>query len=137
VLTELLTFGVADGSANRELTRLRGNEVTGVEMLQTVLAVWLLSSFNERKLPSDDRLTYHLAIQVYKLRPGAISISRRGYKKWRAANGKSRQVVGEAIRSRLGLFFARVVEALNDEQHRRQANYKALSQPFPKSSTVH
>jgi hypothetical protein len=115
------------------LLRLKADGLTGREALQVVGSVMLLSYHHPRLLPDDRRLTYALGYELLKARtlPQKFMLSPiRQDQHSIIPGGEPRRVLGEWVRSRLGVFFLRVVEALDQEHHRCVRTAQTLATPF-------
>ncbi len=119
--------------ADFRLRHLRDHGVTGREALEIVGGVWLLSRREHRSLPDDDRLTYHLALSLFRARPYPQRVSfARGQERTHdlPPGSHARRAVGEYIRRRLGVFFMRCIEAMNAEDRYALAQAQSLAAPF-------
>lgn len=138
---DLLSLGRVNSSqALLHLQRLCSAGVNGAEALRRIAAVWLLSRDRPKTLPDDDQLTMTLGAQLFKLRPVEANTvyTRKGNQSTRyaAPPGIARREVGELIRSRLGVFFLRVEEAMTEQIANKKAQAIALAQPFPPSAPL-
>ncbi len=127
-----LPYRSAPGAYFR-LRHLRDQGMTGREALEIVGGVWLLSRREHRSLPDDDRLTYHLGLSLFRARPYPQRVSfARGKERthYLPPGSHARRAVGEYIRRRLGVFFMRVIEALDAEDRYALAQAETLATPF-------
>lgn len=133
---DLLKLGNPDGSdAEKELYRL--GTLHGLypeEALDAVLPIWLYSMAEPRALPDDERLTYALGIALLKSKTvfnqRTNSANRNYQRRYFTPTGAARREIGEAIRSRLGLFFSNVVAFFRELERKRREQVEALAQPF-------
>jgi hypothetical protein len=122
----------------RELERIE--DVTPMQMLETVVGVFLFSHHQPRILPSDNRLTYQIGQAVFRLRP--LTVSRSYYNDdsgkventYRVPSGQAVGLLGRRLRTSLAPFLANVVQTV-EQQHREQAEQamalsSALSTPL-------
>ena len=119
--------------AKGEFRRLSDYGVTGMECLVSVLAIWLYSHRRPSALPSDNRLTFALALSVLHLAPREKTVS------WRDGEAKEygknighrrRKEVGKLIRTMLGVFVHNAMEEINREIDRENDLKLALGQTF-------
>ncbi len=95
--------------------------------------MWLLSRREHRSLPDDDRLTYHLGLSLFRIRPYPQRVSfARGKERthYLPPGSYARRAVGEYIRRRLGVFFMRVIEAMDAEDRYALEQAQTLAAPF-------
>ena len=114
---------------------LRDQGVTGRELLEIVGGVWLLAHDEPRTLPDDIRLTYRLGLEVMKSRtlPKRLHNSpTAGGMLSRTSHPGSlpRKAIGGFVRRRLGVFFMRVIEALDAEDRYALKQAQTLAAPF-------
>lgn len=135
LLDDLLSLGrVGHGLTQFQLHRLRSQGVTGMEALQCVAAVFLLSRDRPALLPDDRQLTMAIGAQLFKLRPleGRTVFTRKGKeeRQYVPPPAVARREVGELVRSKLGTFMMRVEQALHEEESRSRALALTLATPF-------
>ncbi len=132
--------------ARKEMAHLEGFGVTGTQLLEAATSCWVYSRWNPGRLPDDVRLTFALALCVFRVAP-----PKRAGVRWRAervgkAGGKTaygyrqpnyqcipttaRRDAGELIRARLGLFLMNVTAALEAEDTAENNVRKALATGF-------
>lgn len=112
-----------------DMRRLAAHGVTGAEMVEEVLSLWLYSRHNPRRLPDDVRLSKMLGTAVLRLAP--LSAPEGGGRaKARSLGGSVRQEVGEFIRASLDVFPFHVFAALEQQRKTRQEDRQALRVPF-------
>ncbi len=132
---DLLSLGrVGDGLTQFQLHRLRSQGVSGVEALQCVASVWLLSRDRPALLPDNRQLTMAIGAQLFKLRPleARTVITRKGKMErvYVPPPAVARREVGELVRAKLGTFFIRVEQAMTEERDKARATAMVLAQPF-------
>jgi len=123
----------------REVTRLATDRdkgpVSPAEALEVAIAVWLLAVHQPRALPNDGRpLTFALAHHLFRLRPLFE------YVRWDNARGKNVKshhrapgtqaltYFGQRVRTALGVWFTNAVQAIGQEERRRQEKALKLKQ---------
>ena len=105
---------------------LKDQEVDGREVLGAAGGVWLLAHFEPRELSDDVRLDYRIGLEVLKLRPTRYRLKLNGKGEKRAVvGGLPRRAIGQHLRRRLGMFFARVIEGIAADQQ-ATADHEAL-----------
>lgn len=122
-----LESGDATGPG-RELTRL-AMTVTPREVIEEAAALWLASRRAPAWLPDDARLTFALASCVLRLAP--CECMARG--RYTRATRTTRQVIGEQIRSALGVFMHHVADEADRMAVAREDARRARATPFNQS----
>jgi len=124
VVEELLRSPSSHASnASSRLSALVSDGVSARDVLEVAGAVWMYSWSRRGALPDDARLTYQLGYSVLSLRPLPQRARHRPAPwgqptetvKTITPGGPARRAVGEFLRTRLGIFYTRVIEALAAE----------------------
>lgn len=117
--------------AASNVARLAAGGVTGADIIEEVLALWLHSYWHPTALPDDLRLTKALGTNVLLLAPqDTTGLTPSGHKKWRELGATVRREAGEHVRGSLGLFALNVFDALERQQKTKQDHAQALRLPF-------
>ncbi len=114
---------------------LRDQGVTGQEALEILGGVWLLAYREPRVLPDDLRLTYRLALELMKARTLPTRLyhsptAGRMLSRTSHPGSLPRKAIGGFVRRRLGVFFMRVIEALDAEDRYAMQQAQTLAAPF-------
>ncbi|TAM46257.1 MAG: hypothetical protein EPN55_05815 [Gammaproteobacteria bacterium] len=119
--------------AQEQMARLAAGGVTGAEIIEEVLALWLYSRWHPTGLPDDIRLTKALGTNVLLLVPREASseLTPGGEKKYRRLGALIRAEVGEHIRRVFGVFALNVLTAIERQIRAKQDAAQALRTPFP------
>jgi hypothetical protein len=129
---------------HRELRRLAVAEpsLSAHEALKIVLGVWLLAAYEPRRFKNDGKpLTYAISHFVFRARP------LRGHYKWYDDEQRSDKrtqcpgalalnLFGTRVRSQLGGYLTRVLQAIEQERQERIARTALLSQPIIGASAL-
>lgn len=122
-----------DVPGRAEMQRLHANAVSPLAILTEASALFLLSRWNPRRLPDDERLTFAIGIRVLSLAPrerrfGTLKGQPRLHCK---AIGKvARREVGRRIRLTLAALLANVASAIQAEDEAAKKFALDLRQPF-------
>lgn len=116
--------------AASELKRLRADGITGRQIVEEALAVWLVSRWRPSRLSDDVRLTFALGNAVLFLSPRRKRYSARGVAWYSDMGSKIRRETGEHVRRTLGIFFMNASASLDAEQEEARNEHKALREPF-------
>jgi hypothetical protein len=125
----------------KELWRLQRDSVKPREALEAIIGVWLMSYYDPRTLPDDERLTYALANAVLRLAPlySQKRWTRRGMHVTTQAPGAlAVGLLGRRLRDALAPFFVNVVQALEAEyqaQVQKASDLRASFHERPASFT--
>jgi hypothetical protein len=117
----------------REMARLAEQRVPAKAMLLEACAVCLFSRWNERTLPSDDRLTFALATSVLSLMPLEKRYGTRAGKpfyRWVPLRKVAKREIGSRIRDVLGPLLLNVALGIEAEREAQQREALALQKPF-------
>jgi hypothetical protein len=111
--------------------RIHGMEISALDILAEISAVWVYAHRYPQSLPDDKRLTYALARNVIRLAT---------FEKVRYGNTKTKSTkhppalelrgVGERIRQTLALFLINVVKSLEAKAEKTKDFRNSLSIPF-------
>jgi hypothetical protein len=125
-------FGTYGSPLYDHINRLALDGLTGRELLEVVGSVFLFAYYFPKSLPDDRRLTYTLGYSVITAKPLPVRHygDRTGKLKASKVSGEPRRVVGEFIRSALGVFFLRVTEKFEADYRRTVATNLTLAEPF-------
>jgi hypothetical protein len=126
------TFG-EDVAGAREMQSLAAHGVAPLSILTEAAALFLLSRWDPRKLPDDDRLTFAIGIRVLTLIPRERRFGTlKGKPRYRSKSiGKvARREVGRRIRLNLVPLLVNISEAIGAERDQQQQFAVSLSKPF-------
>jgi hypothetical protein len=124
---------------HRELTRLASSDppVSPREALEAVLAVYLFSYFQPRRIPNDgDGLSHQLAYAVFRLRQLSITESRYDHETGKIENiarklsGQALGRYGRLLRLKIGPYVANVLKLVEEEERRKQEQIRAMYTPL-------
>ncbi len=123
--------------AQENMARLAAGGVTGAEIVEDVLALWLHSRQRPAALPDDARLTKALGTNILLLTPRDTTgeLTLRGQKKYRRLGATVRAEVGEHIRRTLGGFVLNAFTAIDRQMKTKQDHMQALRLPFSSDAT--
>ena len=119
----------------RELHRVRSAGLTGREALEIVVAVQLLSHYDSRTLPDDDRLTFAMANAVLRSRPyeyrhiGLGTTSKPKRRVYRVG-ATVRRELGTLIRDKLAPLLANLSSYVEQEFRQRCEEAQKIRTPF-------
>jgi hypothetical protein len=122
-----------DVAGGREMQRLAAHGVPPLSILTESAALFLLSRWNPRRLPDDDRLTFAIGIRVLTLAPREKRFgSLKGKPRYfcRSIGKASRRDVGRRIRLNLAPLLVNIAEAIGAERDQHQQFLAAISSPF-------
>ena len=123
----------------REMARLAEYRVLPKTMLVEACSVWLFSRWNERTLPSDERLTFALATAVLSLMPLEKRYGTRGGKpfyRWVPRRKVAKRDIGSRFRNVLGPLMLNVALGIEAEREAQQRAVLALHLPFTPATTT-
>ena len=119
---------------NIRLQHLCDEGVTAREALEAVGGIWLLSKREPAMLPDKgNRLTHYLGLVLFKLRPAMKRLSFSNGKpktSYLPPGSQARFAVGDYVRRNLGVFFIRVIEALDAQEARLRERAEIMMSPF-------
>ncbi len=150
ITTSYLNNPIGSPKASTRLATLAADAVTARDVLEVAGAVWMLSHYQPRTLPDDQRLTHQLGYHVFALR----TLPQRYRHRWVAwgepqstnvktitPGGPARREIGGWARSSLGVFFMNVIRAIEAErkavQEQEAAMANALAEPFHATPNPH
>lgn len=114
--------------AVQHMQRLAAAGVTGKDIVEEVLSLWLFSRWHPHSLADDIRLTKALGTAVLYLAPSGKR------NKNARIGGQARQIVGEHIRNtpNVGIFVFHVLDAIEAQIKTRQDDMQDMRLPFSK-----
>ncbi len=118
------------------MARIAEQRVSAKAMLIEACSVWLFCRWNERTLPSDERLTFALTTSVLSLMPLEKRYGTRGGKpfyRWVPLRKVAKREIGSRIRSALGPLLLNVALGIEAEREEQQREARALHEPFTTS----
>jgi hypothetical protein len=116
------------------LARLHRHDVSPLAALVELCAVYVFAWRNPAALPTDQRLTYGLAVALFRMAP-KDAVRTRVYGRtvshsYRDEGSRDREAVGTLLRTQLAPLFANVASALQEqEQHARDVR-ASMAHPF-------
>jgi hypothetical protein len=134
--------GAAEHHLQVELTRIKRASVTPRAALETTIAVWLFAKEQPAVLPDDVRLTFAIAGAIFKLAPYKHYSyynnhdTRKTHINSKPPGAGAQRLLGERIRTQLGLFVANVETTLRTAKHQRNRALAAMSEPFSSALSV-
>ena len=123
------------GDVDKRLADLKGLDVTGREVLAAAGGAWLLSKREPRLLPDDNRLTYRMATEIFKVRRYPVKLTSQGNEKPSPPGTMPRRAIGKYVRRHLGVFFERCVQGIDAEAQHAIDQEQTLSTEFDVTTT--
>ncbi|UCV01870.1 hypothetical protein [Dechloromonas denitrificans] len=111
--------------------RIQGRDISALDILAEVAAVWVYAQRFPQSLPDDNRLTYALARNVARL--ATFEKAKYGITKTKSTKYPTAlelRGVGERIRQTLALFLINVVKSLEAKAEKAKDFRTSLSIPF-------
>ena len=119
-------------SAQAELQRLQDAGIDPLEILKECCALWLLSKWQPRLLPTDEDLTVMLSVAVFRLAPRKIVRKYIDGTVYRDRAGKRvRREFGNHIRANIGVLILNVCQEVERQEYRQYHWKNDLKTPFP------
>lgn len=129
--------GNKDAIARVNIARLAEKQVSPLDILKAISAVWLYSYRYPRRLPNDTRLSYQLSLACLKTAPRDKYFSPTSGRVWPVRySSKGKRLIGRRLRETLGLLLENIavtIEALPDT---KEALKTAFNLPFDVSPTL-
>lgn len=115
----------------RHFHRLHSHGVTAFDILVEFAALWLYSTRYPRRLPDDARLTYALAVNVFRMIPlDRIEDWRTGKKRSALPRHGETRDTGQRIRDTLGMLLLNVAEHCERQHELREQQRRAYRAPL-------
>lgn len=128
--------GNEEAVAAKDISRLAEKQVSPLDILKAISAVWLYSHRYPRRLPDDERLSYQLSIATLKTCPRYSYISPKGNTWPIRYSSRGKRLIGKRIRATLGLLLVNIASTIDALPDTRQQLKHYLALPFNISPTL-
>jgi hypothetical protein len=142
--TQFIADWMRDASEGRNVpgamhvARLQRQGIDPREALIETCALFAYAWRNPYALPSDQRLTYHLAISMLRLAPRdrlrAYRSGARVYVKYHDAGATDRAAIGNHLRQQLARLYGNVAATLERREQQVREAHESLGDPFDDSA---